>query len=794
MGCGLAGSSKVSASGSWETCACGVDFAAGASFCDECGRLRPPRAHGGGQDPHGAWAPRKGGAPAAAPAVSEAAAAAGPPAPAAGSTAAPASASAGEAKEDVEDDDDDEDDLEARLGENLETQQAETLVALQQLDSQTRIPHLLVELRSSGYVQVNGKNFGGIFHQLAGFLQEMGCERMESSWRRAAAASSDARFTSLRKGGDQKTKGATGIFLSKASTGENNMALLSVAVAEFLTEKCGWSLQLADSGSAGAVCHIREQRLLFRKATYAQSHIVAAPHVMVELHEAGWVQVNGAHFAELEAWLARSWRAKRLDVDPRVSEHRYSCSGFRRQGPDTNLAARAAELINVMGKFAWTLVSCQAGNVGPKGAQREQRLLFREGAQTQLRYTAMPGVARLVERGAQDTVIVELRDEGSACVSGLPDGDEVLGVGLDNFMKDGWGCRPHYASFWGGSKALCDLQYDTPDGFYERRGLLSNLGQRTMELAEYMASQGWVLATCSPGHTPDAKPGAYVKREQQVAFTRARMEDAAAPLFMITLRTLPTKFGTYRGFIELIGDDTNGVYQRLLPFMKRAMLAEVMGPQSWCELLLSCDCLRLHDDDAAQDRQDHIKNGRLCGESNLGRYAVRLCDLMVDHIGEWDLVVSSGSGVTKIFDLEHELDEEDDEEGPDPTRGTQETWSGPASPGSTSSSSGTARRRGRPWPWRDPPPRWRPRWCPPRRRWPSGSRRGPPPGAAAASAACSSRLAGGAAAATQRSAAGSGGGSAAWPPSLSGACGCGPPPWSCCPEWDHDDGDDDDGD
>merc|ERR1719327_1491688 len=116
----------------------------------------------------------------------------------------------------------------------------------------------------------------------------------------------------------------------------------------------------------------------------------------------------------------------------------------------------------MVSKFAWTLVSCQAGNAGPKGTQREQRLVFREGSQTQLRYTATPGLARIVEKGAQDHFIVELRDEGLVCVSGLPD-DELLAIGLDNFLKNGWGCRPHRAGFWESSKTLCDLKYSVPE-------------------------------------------------------------------------------------------------------------------------------------------------------------------------------------------------------------------------------------------------------------------------------------------------------------------------------------------
>ena len=65
----------------------------------------------------------------------------------------------------------------------------------------------------------------------------------------------------------------------------------------------------------------------------------------------------------------------------------------------------------------------------------------------------------------------------------------------------------------------------------------------------------------------------------------------------------------------------------------------------------------------------HTRNGRLNGESNFGRpmlalhgcvrflpraaqatrYTMRLCDFMVDHLGEWDLIVCNGNSVDTIF-------------------------------------------------------------------------------------------------------------------------------------------------
>lgn len=38
--------------------------------------------------------------------------------------------------------------------------------AFEQLDSQTKVPHLLIELRNLGFIEIQGKNTGGIYEKL----------------------------------------------------------------------------------------------------------------------------------------------------------------------------------------------------------------------------------------------------------------------------------------------------------------------------------------------------------------------------------------------------------------------------------------------------------------------------------------------------------------------------------------------------------------------------------------------------------------------------------------------------
>ena len=37
------------------------------------------------------------------------------------------------------------------------------------------------------------------------------------------------------------------------------------------------------------------------------------------------------------------------------------------------------------------------------------------------------------------------------------------------------------------------------------------------------------------------------------------------------------------------------------------------------------------------------------GESNIGKWTMRLCDFMVDHLGEWDLIVCNSDNLDRSF-------------------------------------------------------------------------------------------------------------------------------------------------
>ncbi|CAE8600840.1 unnamed protein product [Polarella glacialis] len=126
---------------------------------------------------------------------------------------------------------------------------------------------------------------------------------------------------------------------------------------------------------------------------------------------------------------------------------------------------------------------------------------------------------------------------------------------------------------------------------------------------------------------------------------------------MIEMRTVPTQLRwpqppMYQGFIEVNGPNTNGIYEKLGQYLQQTMLASPKGPQPYCDFLFESDVFRLKE--CSTSSHDRRYNGYLNGESNFGRYCMRLCDFMVDHVGTWDLVVCNGNSLDTNFRINKE--------------------------------------------------------------------------------------------------------------------------------------------
>eukprot|EP00439_Symbiodinium_sp_Y106_P072164 s2835_g13.t1 len=99
----------------------------------------------------------------------------------------------------------------------------------------------------------------------------------------------------------------------------------------------------------------------------------------------------------------------------------------------------------------------------------------------------------------------------------------------------------------------------------------------------------------------------------------------------------------YEGFVEVNGFNINGVYQKL-QFIERFLKGRMLGPQSYCDCLFSCQAFR-------QKMSPHGEywDGFYCGENNFGKYTMRLIDFLVDHLGEWDLIACNGNAAERAW-------------------------------------------------------------------------------------------------------------------------------------------------
>jgi len=452
----------------------------------------------------------------------------------------------------------------------------------------------------------------------------------------------------------------------------------------FMTNTCGWGLKLCNGTNLGFSGQLREQQVKF-KAPHPLNLI--APHLMIELRQAGHIEVNGPNtngiHDKLEQWLKQTWKARRTKADLQYCDVKFRCDAFRKRGNEgeNNMGLRTMEIVDFMVKTcAWTMITCNGGNYGRFGDVREQQMVFRDDGHVQ---------------HGEDHIMVELRDIGYVEVNGLTSSPDVE-PHIDEFMNKVWNCKDYKPGFWEKDK-LCDRKYVTPSDLYYKDGLTNNIGRLTVQLSTSLAAKGWMLMLCNGGHTSSIKSRVNtsqftpqvgqtiyevqggIKREQQIKFTKARQgEKADEPLLMIELRALPRDpphiqapgidmfrskhetarmmlgqkrllrdwiaRGEYQGLIEVNGPNTNGVYEKLESFIARFMKGRRMGRKPYCDCLFTCDVLR-------QKLSSHTEywDGYYCGENNFGKYTMRLCDYLVDHIGEWDLIVCNGNAAERAW-------------------------------------------------------------------------------------------------------------------------------------------------
>lgn len=352
--------------------------------------------------------------------------------------------------------------------------------------------HLMVELRSAGFIEVCGSNRKAMDTLHGYFLEHFGaCPVLGHSLM-------CDRYYNCKKG----------VFKERGNSGENNLGLLTTMVCDAVVKMLpGWSLVTMNGGNCGENGASREQQLVFR---WDNHPLREAPHMLVELREAGFVEVNGQNvddiYTELEQWLQQTWGCKE-----NTSTFKESFSNKKFSWAPKDMMVASAELTGFFHSLGWQMQVCSQGTVAVKGQSdcREQQILFRPGSSGAgivephlfIELYTGEGTQELYAKAEKTQMLgnqrIRVREVGN-CRRAL--------VQLESFIKE----------YLGGSlidEGECQ-SYDC-DVFLSRGLTDNNLGCWTMRLCDFMVDRlGWSFVVCNVCNLGPAG----VFREQQLVF------------------------------------------------------------------------------------------------------------------------------------------------------------------------------------------------------------------------------------------------------------------------------------
>jgi len=280
------------------------------------------------------------------------------------------------------------------------------------------------------------------------------------------------------------------------------------------------------------------------------------PFIMVELrgfsHNDGYIEVCGKDeygvYTALDEFLRSSLKCIPMDAGT-LDDHTplpfcdalYKWGDFHVQGSDgtNNMGLATMQLVEFMcRKMSWTLGVINGGNVGAHGEIREQQVIFK--------------APHPMNMNAHH-VMIELRSAGMIEVCGS---DRMAKDTLhDYFVKE------MSAKAVPGHQAFSDRYYQCEDGVFLERGKSgeNNLGLLTIKVCDAVVKvlPGWSLVTMNGGNYGES--GCH--REQQLVFRCDNHPLGDAGHFMVEMREA--------GFIELCGQDCNGIYDKLGQFLSK---------------------------------------------------------------------------------------------------------------------------------------------------------------------------------------------------------------------------------
>jgi hypothetical protein len=246
------------------------------------------------------------------------------------------------------------------------------------------VPHMLVEVRSAGYIEVCADLDSDTMIEKAGDpeLRRAGFVGSAKTILDSLEAYLQERFKaepieSMEDYCDRYYRVGEGVFKGTSGSADSNFGLLITDLCDRVVVGFpGWSLVAANGGSYGPTGEHQEQQLIFRRD---ENPLGDSKYLMAVLNSNGTVEVNGEQVRgvhdKFERFLRTKWGCQRLNMfreGPTISKT------FKWEAKEMPVAV--TEIMTFFEKLGWEMQVCSQAAVKDEGTEcREQQLFFRPG-------------------------------------------------------------------------------------------------------------------------------------------------------------------------------------------------------------------------------------------------------------------------------------------------------------------------------------------------------------------------------------------------------------------------------
>jgi len=506
------------------------------------------------------------------------------------------------------------------VSESLFKQAHDRLRRLRELDESTKVPFILIELTGEadgqGEIEVCGKDEYGIYEALQDYFEtEWGCEWMdpgdETEDTKIPFCSASYRWPGFKVAGDE---------------GMNNMGLMVMRVIDFVCSKQSWTLACINGGNVGPLGEVRESQIVF-KAPHPMN--LVAPHLMVELRSAGYIEVcadlddRDADFLDkVDEFIMERFRAEKVEDHEEFCDRYYKAADgvFMGSGAslDNNFGLLVTDVCDRIAAFkGWSLVACNGGNYGQSSEHQEEQLVFRRDEHP---------------LGDATYLMIVINQRGDVEVNGKP----IRGIydKLDQYLRKRWGCERLGRVEDHGTESR-RYGWSDPEKIPEQ---VKDLVVAAGHVVAFFEKLGWEMQVCSQYLVKEE--GEYC-REQQLLFRPGKTEvGTVEPHMLVELYSGEGKQELYEDpeeptqvlanqHIKIVPVGARGNYGDLVKDAVEKIdhfILNVLGGEK-----------REESQPGVHTYSCNIFLCRGMYENNIAQWTMRACDFIVDSLG-WSFI------------------------------------------------------------------------------------------------------------------------------------------------------------